>query len=293
LLLAACLLFTPAVLALTLIYDCTVMDGPCFVASYFMVLWVKPIIYGLFVLSFIGIGIGRARDSGVPLWLATGLILLLFADLRFGISLGFATGRNAALMGFWGEPVGRYFLPAQAVIGTLCVLRSAREAPEPWQVRLGPMSTFAVPGTAVLLAAAIAGALEAAVPYVPLLGSFLLALPLWSTVGAVLSIAVALTPWLLLPIAAQEWRKAGAPGEGSIWHRAVMVVAALLCVAGVLHAITGLRLWIAPDAMRGFREMMAIPLNVLNLVTLIGAFALPALIARMLELGRRPERTSA
>jgi hypothetical protein len=283
--LAACLLFTPAVMGLTLIYDCTRMDGPCFAALFFMVQWLKPVVYGLFILSFIGIVIGRAHHAGLPLVVALGIVLLLFADMRFGITLGFATGANLALVGFWGGAEPRFFLAAFAGIATLCVLRPASAAPEPWPIRLGTLAHYGVAVVAALLVAAAWGGLESARTYLSFVGAIVDIVPLWSGIGRLLGIVACLGPPLLLPIAVQEWRKAGAPGEGGRWHRAASVSAVLVCVAAILYAVTAVLLWLAPDWTLALARMVAIPVNAFNLVALLAAFALPALIAKMLVAG--------
>jgi hypothetical protein len=276
----ALILFTPIVLSLRIVFDCSDTSGACYTGALFMLYWVKPAIYLAFVLSFANILAGRAREAGLPAWIALGVLALLLADLQFGIALGLATGPNLALRGFWGNPVSRTFLPAMAAIGTLCLLRGGAAASQSWRQRLGGLAIYAEVLVAILLAAAARGLIEAAAAYMPGLRGLVGAL---DGIERPLALVLSLAPLLLAPIALREWRKAGEPGRGGAWVWPVLGAAALIGLASVLAALTVLAGWIGPQGLTGSLRVGSVPVNVLNLAALLAAFALPALLAKLLE----------
>jgi hypothetical protein len=279
---AASWLFVPVTFALL-----RVMPG-ALAWGMVLVIWIKPAIYIAFVLSTIGIVVGRTRRTGVPVLLAAGVVLLLLADFRFGFALGFPGSNSVVAWMGWGIQTPPFFLAAMAAVGTLCVVRGAEEAGGPWQIRLGDLRSYATACALMLLLAAAWGALFGVGIVVPML-SRLAALLRWPFMGVLMHVIAALGPLLLLPIALREWRSAGEPGRQSIWFRTVAVAAIVMCAAGAVSALVMFAHWIAPrGALSAFDAAISVPQRVLSLSAVLAALSLPALLAKMLEEASSP-----
>ena len=85
------------------ISGCRSTGGACGALGLVLAIWIKPMIYLAYVLSFLGLAARRLRDASLPAALAFGLFVLMLSDLQWGIvmgapwSVGFATGYGGGL----------------------------------------------------------------------------------------------------------------------------------------------------------------------------------------------------
>jgi uncharacterized membrane protein YhaH (DUF805 family) len=88
----------------------------------------KPLAFTLFVFSFVGISVRRARDAGVPGWIGLFIPLLFAFDHNFFVFAG-APWSFAFSAGALPVPGPRHAPLALACIAALCVLPSRRDGP--------------------------------------------------------------------------------------------------------------------------------------------------------------------
>ncbi len=88
----------------------------------------KPLAFVIFVFSFVGISMRRARDAGVQGWIGLFIPLLLALDYGFFVLAG-APWSLAFSVGALHIPPPRHSLLALACIAALCALPSRRDGP--------------------------------------------------------------------------------------------------------------------------------------------------------------------
>jgi uncharacterized membrane protein YhaH (DUF805 family) len=122
---AATLAFPFLLYGLAKITNCSSIGGACGALAFVVALYVKPTLYLLLVLSFIGITIRRVRDVGLPVWLAAAVPVLMLGDLKNGMLF------DTKIINAFKHPdpftyasVPRLLIMAGICVGFLCVARS-------------------------------------------------------------------------------------------------------------------------------------------------------------------------
>lgn len=110
------------------ISDCTRIGGACFALAYAGAATGKPLIAYLFIFSFIGISIRRARDAGLPFWIGLCIPVLLIADLDSLFLLG-GPWPKLFTQGLAGIGWPRFILQAFCFAIVLAILRPRAPAP--------------------------------------------------------------------------------------------------------------------------------------------------------------------
>lgn len=100
--------------------DCARNTGACGAIALVVYFFLKPIIYLLFVLSFIRITVRRFRDLRLPAAIAIILPLLMLGDVMFGITMGAHWGVGFVLGA--GPQWPRYLFAALVCIAFLCLV---------------------------------------------------------------------------------------------------------------------------------------------------------------------------
>lgn len=134
---------------------CARVGGACGAVALMTSFFVKPVIAVLFVFSFFGICLRRARDAGLPAWIGAVVPLLLLRDAGALIFAG-AHWSFAFSTGYLG--MGRVG-PIYAALSLVCILAlcwlPSRDAAPPTpgkSAKLGPIFGTAVVVAAVVLA---------------------------------------------------------------------------------------------------------------------------------------------
>ena len=70
------------------ISGCRSTGGACGALGLVLAIWIKPMIYIAYVLSFLGLAARRLRDAGLPAALAFGLFVLMLSDVQWGMVMG-------------------------------------------------------------------------------------------------------------------------------------------------------------------------------------------------------------
>lgn len=110
------------------ISDCKRIGGACFALTYVGAATYKPFIAYLFIFSFIGISIRRARDTGLSFWIGLCIPILLIADLDSLLLLGGPWSKLFA-QGPAGIGWPRFILQAFCFVVILAILRPRAPAP--------------------------------------------------------------------------------------------------------------------------------------------------------------------
>jgi|HubBroStandDraft_6_1064221.scaffolds.fasta_scaffold511119_1 uncharacterized membrane protein YhaH (DUF805 family) len=107
--------------------NCAGIGGACGALALVVSFYIKPPLYILLVLSFVGITVRRVRDIGLPVALAAAVPVLMLGDVIFGMTFG-AHWSLAFTFGAITQQFPRDLIMALACIGFLCVARSQDEA---------------------------------------------------------------------------------------------------------------------------------------------------------------------
>lgn len=108
-------------LALATITNCRSVGGACGAIGVIGAMAFKPLAFVLFVFSFVGISMRRARDAGVPSWIGLFIPLLFAADYTFLVFTGTPWGFGFSA-GVLRIPVPYYTLLALGCIAVLSAL---------------------------------------------------------------------------------------------------------------------------------------------------------------------------
>lgn len=166
----------------------------CGVVGLITAMAFKPLVFIIFVFSFVGISVRRARDAGVPGW--TGLFVpLLFAfDHGFFLFAG-ASWAFAFSVGVLRIPPPWHTLLALACIAALCALPTRRDGP-------GARNPFGYAGLAAFglgLVIAVAGSLTTVLSA----PAFMVAAkPVWGVVAPWLSPVMRSVSYLMVGLGA-------------------------------------------------------------------------------------------
>jgi uncharacterized membrane protein YhaH (DUF805 family) len=106
---------------------CAGIGGACGAVALVASFYIKPPLYLLLVLSFVGITVRRVRDIGLPVALAAAVPILMLGDVIFGMTYG-AHWSLAFTFGAITRQIPRDLIMALMCIGFLCVARSKEEA---------------------------------------------------------------------------------------------------------------------------------------------------------------------
>lgn len=136
---AACLFGFPFILwAVGQLTNCRSVGGACGAVALMTSAAVKPLVSIVFVFSFVGIALRRARDAGLPAWIGLFIPLLLVADAGFLIFFG-AHWSFAFSAGVLRGAAPLYVAVALICIAALSLLPSRDTAP-------GSRNPFGPPG---------------------------------------------------------------------------------------------------------------------------------------------------
>lgn len=129
---------------------CAGVGGACGALALVIGLYVKPIVFLVFLASLIGISLKRARDLGVPG--AIGLLVpaLLLADWQFATIVGAPWSVGFVLGGVFRVPY--HFLSALLCIGFLCCAGPADESGQAASDRFGVVGKLALSVSVVIAA---------------------------------------------------------------------------------------------------------------------------------------------
>lgn len=105
--------------------NCHSIAGACGAVGLVVSIGIKPLIYLVFIASFVGISIKRLRDLQLPLALIAVLPIMMLADFSFGVILGAPWSLGFVLGAIGGWP--RDLFAALVCIAFLCVTPSAPE----------------------------------------------------------------------------------------------------------------------------------------------------------------------
>lgn len=122
--------------------NCANVGGACGALGVVVSLFAKPVIYFLFVLSFINITVRRLRDLRLPAVLAIILPVLMLGDTMFGITMGAPWGLGFALGS--GTQGPRFLFEAIVCIGFLSLVPGADQSKEDRAERWGYAGAIAL-----------------------------------------------------------------------------------------------------------------------------------------------------
>jgi uncharacterized membrane protein YhaH (DUF805 family) len=175
----------------------------------------KPLAFVVFVFSFVGICLRRARDAGVPGWIGLFIPLLLSFNYGFFLFAG-APWSFAFSSGVLRVQPPYHTLLALACIAALCVLPTRRDGP-------GSYNPFGYAGLAAFGLGLVIAAMGIVTVSLAAPGLMMVTQPGWSTVAPALIPVMRAVPYLMIAFAALlawiVWRGFG--------HVAVMPSASL------------------------------------------------------------------
>ncbi|MGE3065872.1 MAG: hypothetical protein AB7K67_09805 [Hyphomicrobiaceae bacterium] len=195
--------------------------GGCGALAFVLSIYIKPLAFVVFILSFGFVAMRRLRDAGLPMLLVVPLGLLMLADLQWATAMG-APWTVAFVTGFMGG-VPLALMAALALIVTLSVMASM-PAPEvvPGEIDMPRPRPRRVLGTGawVFLSLLIANIVVALVAALAMRrGGLWFVMALHRGVLAPLILPLKLTlaaaPAVLALFWVREWRRRGAFGGGS------------------------------------------------------------------------------
>lgn len=270
--------------------------GACGALALVLSIYIKPLAFVVFILSFGFVAMRRLRDAGLPMLLVVPLGLLMLADLQWATAMG-APWTVAFVTGFMGG-VPLALMAALALIVTLSVMASM-PAPEvvPGEIDTPRPRPRRVLGTGawVFLSLLIANIVVALVAALAMRrGGLWFVMALHRGILAPLILPLKLTlaaaPAVLALFWVREWHRRGAFGGGS-----PLIYLAGLClgiiVAGAV-VMTGVVLW---NQIALFIDMRGVPLPGplvarIGLVELLALLVLPWIVS---ALPREPLRPAA
>ncbi len=113
----------------------------------------RPLVFVLFVFSFAGISMRRARDAGIPVWIGLVILVLLVADYRF-LVFAAAPWSFAFSAGVLRGSFPYFALLALVCVGVLCALPSRGDKPL-WRDPFAKAGAPAVPVRSLLALALV------------------------------------------------------------------------------------------------------------------------------------------
>lgn len=126
--------------------NCASIGGACGAVALVSGLWLKPIIFLVFVASMLRISMRRARDVALPGSLGLIVPLLLLMDWHYGVTLGAHWSVGFSIGRALGTPY--YIASALACIAFLCTIRSGESSPG---ARFGIAGALALTVTGIIL----------------------------------------------------------------------------------------------------------------------------------------------
>ena len=262
------------------ISGCQRTGGACGALGLVLSIYIKPLIYLAYVLSFLGLAIRRLRDAGLPALLAFGLLVLMLGDIQWGM-VASAPWSVAFVTGYGGG------FPHALMAGLACV--AALSMLPAWSSETGGAERRALhPAVLVLLGLLMVVAITSVVTVVTMMSGGLLPWMrlLYSGPFAILlafgRVAVAATPLVIAILCIREWFAMGRPGVGSAWGGAMAVCVAAIAVGSVVAAF--LSGWTSMSMLlriRGIWQVSAGLLNWTALPELLALLVLPWLLRFM------------
>ena len=237
--LASVVAFPLFLMGLAAATGCRRVEGACGVVGVIGAAAFKPLAFAIFVFSFVGIAMRRARDAGVPGWIGLFVPLLFAADQAFFVVAG-TPWSYAFVTGVLRLPVPRYALLALACTAVLCALPSRRDG-------AGARNPFghaiwAAFGLGLLVAVyaimMVAGGIPGAAPAVAMV--FPLIWPLSTFVPYAMVALVALLVWIAWRernhVAIEPARSAPEPGAALGLPIKTLVALALVLAIAAFYA---------------------------------------------------------
>ncbi|MEZ5907320.1 MAG: DUF805 domain-containing protein [Hyphomicrobiaceae bacterium] len=103
--------------------NCRGVGGACGALALVVAIYLKPIIYLVFVYSWLGITVRRLRDAGLPVALVGVLVVLFWADAAFAVVFG-SPWTVGFVLGILKLALPKYLIAALICIVFLCLVDS-------------------------------------------------------------------------------------------------------------------------------------------------------------------------
>ncbi len=264
------------------ISGCQRVGGACGALGLVLAIYIKPMIYIAYVLSFLGLAWRRLRDAGLPSVLALGLFVLMLSDVQWGLvmgspwSVGFATGFRGgfprALMAGLACVAALSMLPAWGSGGSHAVAgEDGRRTLSPAAMGLIVLMMIVAVASLITIATTMFGGM--------IVWYRLLYAGPFSFIHQPASLAVAATPLLIVPLCYREWLAMGRPGNGSPWAAAIAVCVAIIAVGSAVGVVLGAWTWVAQLlGIRGGWQTVTAILNWTAMPELLALLVLPWLL---------------
>lgn len=218
---------------------CRGIGGACGALALVVSLFAKPAIYVLFALSYASITERRLADAALPRAFALGFVVLMLANVHWGMvmgapwTVGFATGFGG------GEPT--YLMAALAFAAALSVLRTSSELP---QSEAGPIRRELSAQSWALISLVLVAAFGALIALGTMMrgdyGGWLRATERGFLAPLFLpaNVAAVAAPAILGAFCYREWCREGQFGRNSLWMLPVATCAAIIVAASAVAAMT-------------------------------------------------------